>query len=198
MANAKHAAGVNAALFKALAHPVRGRILVILDERPASPTELAELLDEPFHNVAYHVRELAKADDEGLSLIELVATDSKRGGTQHIYKATARPILHVEAWEKLSQLMREINSTWVGQIMIGDMIEAMEARTFDGRPGRTMLRMNIVVDEQGWDDLEPAAVAYLDRLHEIASESSERLAGGEGIRVSTHALAFEAAPVSGT
>ena len=54
-------------LVKALAHPLRFRILTVLDERMASPSELAEELGAPLGNVSYHVRILAS-----LGLIRLV------------------------------------------------------------------------------------------------------------------------------
>lgn len=194
MSTSKHAAGVNAALHKALAHPLRGRIMVLLDERQASPREIADLLDESFDQVCYHVRELAKSPGPGQDpLIELVGTDTRRGGTAHLYKAVARPIIDVTAWERLSRLLREINSVWVGQIIIGDLIEALEARTFDARPGRTMIRMNMVVDEQGWEEIEPAGAAYLEELQKIQARSAARCAatGEKGLKVATSALAFE-------
>ena len=43
---------------KALSHPLRVRILAILEERSASPVKLAELLDASLGVVAYHVRTL--------------------------------------------------------------------------------------------------------------------------------------------
>ncbi len=43
---------------KALSHPMRARILGILDERVASPNEIAEMIDERLPNVSYHVRAL--------------------------------------------------------------------------------------------------------------------------------------------
>ncbi|HYJ21068.1 MAG TPA: helix-turn-helix domain-containing protein [Solirubrobacterales bacterium] len=196
-ARSKHAAGINAALHKALAHPLRGRIMVLLDETVASPKEISERLDEPLENVAYHVRELAKplplAEGGEAPLIELVAVDTRRGGTQHFYKATARPILDTEAWELLPRLIRELNSVWVGQIIIGDLIEALQARTFDARPGRTMLRMHLVLDEQGFEAIEPASRRWLEELQEIEAESTQRLtkSGETGINVATAALAYE-------
>jgi DNA-binding transcriptional ArsR family regulator len=184
----KHAAGVNAELFKALAHPLRGRIMVLLDESQASPKELADRLGESLENVAYHVRGLAK-----VGLIELIDTDTRRGGKQHFYKASARPIMDTSSWELLPQLLREVNSVWVAQIILGDLIEALGAGTFDARPGRTMLRMHIVVDDEGYDELEPAARRYLEELQAIEARSGERRSksGERGVNVATAALAFE-------
>ena len=45
-------------LVKALAHPLRIRILGILEQRSATPKELAELLDVQLENLSYHVRTL--------------------------------------------------------------------------------------------------------------------------------------------
>jgi DNA-binding transcriptional ArsR family regulator len=199
-ARSKYAAGINAALHKALAHPLRGQIMVLLDERVASPKEIAGHLGESLEIVSYHVRELAKPvplpGGGKAALIELVEIDRRHGGKQHFYKCTARPILDTASWELLPKLLREINSVWVGQIVIGDLIEAIEARTFDSRPGRTMLRMHIVVDEEGWEEIEPASKRYLEELQEIASRSGDRMAksGEEGFSVTTGALAFPSAP----
>ena len=43
---------------KALAHPLRVRILAILEERPASPVELSRMLGSNLGVVSYHVRTL--------------------------------------------------------------------------------------------------------------------------------------------
>ena len=55
-------------IVRALSHPIRHRVLVALNERVASPKELAAELGEPLGNVSYHTRVLAQ-----LGCIELVA-----------------------------------------------------------------------------------------------------------------------------
>src|SRR5687767_15809916 len=67
---------------KALAHPLRQKILVGLSERVASPSEIAEEIGEPLGNVSYHVRMLVD-----LGCIELVSTTPRRGALEHHYKA---------------------------------------------------------------------------------------------------------------
>ena len=69
-------------LVKALAHPLRIRILAILEDRVASPSEIAEQLDAPLGNVSYHVRQLAE-----LGLISLVR-ETPVGG---LSSTTTRP-----------------------------------------------------------------------------------------------------------
>ena len=71
---------------KAMSHPLRVRILAILQERTASPVELAQVLEGTLGTVSYHVRTLHQ-----LGLIELVDETRVRGAVEHHYKAKARP-----------------------------------------------------------------------------------------------------------
>jgi DNA-binding transcriptional ArsR family regulator len=66
---------------KALSHPLRVRILALLQERTASPRELAEWLDATLGTVSYHVRTL-----HDFGLIELVRTTQVRGAIAHHYR----------------------------------------------------------------------------------------------------------------
>src|SRR4051812_34613913 len=77
-----------ARIAKALAHPLRARILQRLGERVASPADLAGELGAPLGVVSYHVRKLG--DDD---CVELVRTEARRGALQHFYRATAGPNL---------------------------------------------------------------------------------------------------------
>src|SRR3954468_706607 len=80
---------------KALSHPLRVRILAILDERVASPLELSRMLRTELGVVAYHVRTLHR-----LGLIALERETKVRGATQRHYKAIERPRISNEAWAK--------------------------------------------------------------------------------------------------
>src|SRR3954468_21739172 len=82
-----------ARIAKALAHPLRARILERLGERVASPGELAVELDAPLGVVAYHVRMLSE-----YGCVELVRTEPRRGALQHFYRATARAVFDAEHW----------------------------------------------------------------------------------------------------
>ena len=61
-------------LIRALGHPIRVRALTILNERVASPNELARQLGAHLGSVSYHVRILLE-----LGAIELVKTEPRRG-----------------------------------------------------------------------------------------------------------------------
>src|SRR6202008_5198384 len=82
-----------ARIAKALAHPLRARILQRLGERVASPGDLAVELGAPLGVVSYHVRMLRDYD-----CVELGRTQPVPGALQHFYKATARPQLEDSQW----------------------------------------------------------------------------------------------------
>ena len=71
-------------LLLALSHPLRRQILRLMaDDRPRSPSELAESLDHPLPTVSYHVRILASR-----GAVRLVRTEPARGSSQHFYLPT--------------------------------------------------------------------------------------------------------------
>jgi DNA-binding transcriptional ArsR family regulator len=65
---------------RALAHPIRARILSELERRAASPSQLADVVGQSIGVVSYHMRVLTEA-----GLAELVGTVPKRGALQHFY-----------------------------------------------------------------------------------------------------------------
>jgi DNA-binding transcriptional ArsR family regulator len=71
-------------LERALAHPVRARVLARLEAEIASPKQLAHELGTSLGIVAYHVRVLVS-----LNLIRLVDVTPRRGSLEHRYTAVA-------------------------------------------------------------------------------------------------------------
>lgn len=178
-------------LYKALSHPLRYRILAVLSEIEASPKELSEMLEQDFQRVCEQVRILRDGD-----FIELVGKDQRRGGTQHFYKATRRPLLDAAEWEQLPQMARESISASVLRMIISDVLEAVRTGAFDSHPHRALLDKPLVVDEQGYRDADASALRHLTELNEIATESAGRLLrnGEEGIPIKTATIVYTAAP----
>src|SRR5215213_7020467 len=111
-----------ARIAKALAHPLRARILQRLGERVASPAELAAELGAPLGVVSYHVRMLRDYD-----CVELVRTEPRRGALQHFYRATARPTLDQDQWRTLpSGLRRELAGETI-QELVTDLAASADA-----------------------------------------------------------------------
>src|SRR6201985_250466 len=102
-----------ARIAKALAHPLRARILQRLGERGASPGDLAPEPGAPRAVVSYHVRMLRDYD-----CVELVRTEPRRGALQHFYRATARPALDEDQWRTLpASLRKELSGETLAEIV---------------------------------------------------------------------------------
>jgi DNA-binding transcriptional ArsR family regulator len=170
MADARHAGLVDPRLAKALAHPLRARILVVLNERVASPNEIAEMLGESLPNVSYHVRSLLDLD-----CIELVRTAQRRGAIEHYYRALKRPFFSDREWKRLPRSARQALADTTLQLIWDDVSEAIEAGTFGTRPDMHLSRGPLVLDERGWGELTDALASLLEVAERIARRSSERL-----------------------
>jgi DNA-binding transcriptional ArsR family regulator len=157
-------------LVKGLAHPLRIHILRVLEDRLASPSEIAEEIDAPLGNVSYHVRFLAR-----VGLIELASTKPRRGAVEHYYRAVGRPHITAKAWEQVPQVVKDalIGSTLYE---IGEMVAAAaQAGGFDCDKAHVSRRA-FALDERGFDELSVAVGDLLERAEEIQRASASRRA----------------------
>ncbi len=160
-----------ARIAKALAHPLRARILQRLGERVASPGDLALELGAPLGVVSYHVRMLRDYD-----CVELVRTEPRRGALQHFYRATARPTLDEDQWKTLpSSLRRELSSETLAEV-VEDVRAASVAGTLDD-PEVIVQRTPLELDERAFKKLNRLLARTHEQALQIAAESAER--GGE-------------------
>ncbi|MGD9735613.1 MAG: ArsR/SmtB family transcription factor [Solirubrobacterales bacterium] len=173
---------------KAFAHPLRVQILIILNERVASPNLLAQELDQSLNLVAYHVRVLEKYD-----CIELVDTKQRRGATEHFYRATRRQFLSSDEWARMPDVLRPAVSGAVLQSIFGDIEEAVKSGTMNTADDFHVSRTPMIVDEQGFEDVTKLLDQTLDRLLEIQAQASERLTkgGGDGFLSKVELLHFK-------
>lgn len=179
---------VDQQLIKALAHPVRAQALSILNERVASPNEIAKELDQGVGHVSYHINVLKQCE-----CIELVGTEPRRGAVEHYYRATTRTFLDDEDWRRLPASVRPGMSASLIQNVVDDAGGALSAGTFDARDDRHLAWTKMIVDEKGWRDLNELLGETLGRVLEIQSSSAARLseAGKTGFQVSAVTMAYE-------
>lgn len=191
MPKTKKKEGVEQIVAKAFAHPLRVQILIILNERVASPNLLSQELDQSLNLVAYHVRVLEKYD-----CIELVDTKQRRGATEHFYRATRRQFLTDSEWSRMPESLRPGLSGAMLKAVFDDIEEAVNAGTFDELEDRHLSRTPMVVDKQGWADTASLLSETLDRVLEIQAEASERLAssGEEGTLAKVEVMHFTSPP----
>ncbi len=174
MPKTKKKDGVEQIVAKAFAHPLRVQILIILNERVASPNLLAQELDQSLNLVAYHVRVLEKYD-----CIELVDTKQRRGATEHFYRATRRQFLSDSEWARMPESLRPGLSGAMLKSVFDDMQEAVKSGSFDEKEDRHLSRTPMVVDQQGWNEVSTLLSETLDRVLEIQGESNDRLANSD-------------------
>lgn len=180
---------------KALAHPLRIRILAMLSERRASPTELARVLEQPVGTVSYHIRTLSK-----LGVIELVGTRPARGAVEHFYEATQPPRFSDEAWGRLDHVGKQrILSAMLAQI--GDYVNASAAAGGFDRADAHFTRTSLRLDEKGFQQLAAAMTKWLREADKIQEAASKRIAKAphgedEAIDAGLVLLGFEAALLS--
>lgn len=189
MPRTKKKDGVEQIVAKAFAHPLRVQILIILNERVASPNLLAQELDQSLNLVAYHVRVLEKYD-----CIEPSTRKQRQGATEHFYRATRRQFLTDAEWARMPESLRPGLSGAMLKSVFEDLDEAMKTGTLDEIDDRHLSRTPMVVDKQGWSDVAGLLSETLERLLEIQAEASERLAGSDetGINSRVHMMHFKA------
>ena len=183
---------VDPRIAKALSHPMRARILMILNERVASPNEIADTIDERLPNVSYHVRALLE-----LGCIELVDTAQRRGAIEHYYRAVVRPFFSDRDWKRLPRSGRQAISDSILQIMWEDLSDSIKAGTFEARADRHLTHNRMVLDEEGWEEMTKLLNDLLDQVEKIEAASGARLrkaGNGAGIPTTFAQMHFESPP----
>jgi DNA-binding transcriptional ArsR family regulator len=176
-------------LVRALAHPMRVRILESLQGRTASPTELAREFRESLGVVSYHTNALLEVE-----CIEQVRTQPKRGTIEHFYTARPRSFIGHQDWRRTPVSVRGGVTDEAIRTFIDKVGAAVDADTIDSREDTTLNWMPMVVDDQGWRETAEILDRALRELMEVATDSRERLGEADGIPVVTAMAAFEAPP----
>jgi DNA-binding transcriptional ArsR family regulator len=175
-------------VIKALTHPLRVQILRALEERIASPSELADEIGAPLGNVSYHVRQL-----HALGLIKLVKKTPRRGAIEHHYKALVQPPMTDAAWAGQPDVVREsVVGSSLGQL--GEAVNAAAAGGGFRRPEAQLVRDEIVVDDKGFQDIAKELARSHERVTKIRDDAARRLqkSGGDGHQANVVTMLFEA------
>jgi DNA-binding transcriptional ArsR family regulator len=159
------------ALVRALAHPLRARILSALEQRTASPRELADELEAPLGNVSYHVRRLLDLD-----LIRLVRETPRRGAIEHHYEATDAIRATDQVWGGSTGIARRAMAG-ASVEEIGQTVTAAAAAGGFDPDGARLTRIALALDRTGWDEVAAALTALSERVESIARSAGERAGG---------------------
>jgi DNA-binding transcriptional ArsR family regulator len=174
-------------LVKAMAHPLRVEILSVLEQRVASPRELADELEAPLGNVSYHVRTLSS-----LGLIKLVKKIPRRGAIEHYYEARGRAVVSDKAWADVPDIVKR---ALLGATLASVSEEVNAAASGGGfaREDMHLTTSKVAVDEQGWRELSKLLGETWSKIEKIQRESGKRLrdAGEDPINAGLVAMLFE-------
>ena len=161
-------------LVKGLAHTLRIHILRVLQDRVASPSEIADELAAPLGNVSYHVRFLAR-----VGLIELARTEPRRGAVEHYYRAVGKVRVADAAWAQVPQIVRDalLGSTLE---QAGRLVGDAAANGGFGRPDAHASRRELTLDDEGFSQLAEALGELSERAGEIERAAGQRIAAVNG------------------
>jgi DNA-binding transcriptional ArsR family regulator len=180
---------------KALSHPLRVRILAMLQERTASPSQLSEWLGATLGTTAYHVRALHQ-----LGLIELADETRVRGAIEHHYRAGKRPMVSEDAWAQAPPIAKQAALGSALQ-MIGEYSSKSAAEGGFDRAEAHLSRTAIRLDAKGWEQLNKACLKFIEqveRIDEAAKERAQKRPHEDDLgEAQVVLLAFEAERLSG-
>jgi DNA-binding transcriptional ArsR family regulator len=175
---------------KALSHPLRVRILSMLEERDASPVQLAEHLDATLGTVAYHVRTL-----ERLGLIEMVATHQRRGATEHVYAAREHPRFSDSAWASTNPMAKHVMiASALSQV--GEFATQSAAAGGFDRSEASLTRNTLHLDAEGFTELADATRRWQQEVASVEAAAAGRMgsSGEVPLNAGLVTMLFEATP----
>lgn len=157
---------------RALAHPMRMRILRRLNEGVASTVEISREFEEPLGVIAYHVRKLADAGS-----IEAVRRRQRRGAIETFYRAADVPMFDDEQWAQLPLSMRNQLQAQV----LGDIADHVQKAARSGGFERDDSHISwtpLELDEEGYQEVVTMLAGVLESLAGLRAAAAQRVAAG--------------------
>jgi hypothetical protein len=144
-------------------------------------------LGEPLGNVSYHVKTLLEYD-----CVELVKTEPRRGAVEHFYRATDRAFLSDSDWSKIPASARKGISGSILASIGQSATDAMAGGTLEGRTDSHLSDTPLLLDEQGWKDLNKILTDAVKQAGKIQKEAAKRLdSKTDGIATKLAIMHFE-------
>jgi hypothetical protein len=155
--------------------------MTVLNERVATPAEIAASLGQPVNNVTYHINVLLN-----LGCIELVDVRPARGGrvVEHLYGACQPSYLDLEGWNKLGENEKFGLTAALMRMVSDDIDEAMVQGTFYEPDDNHLSRSPMVVDPEGWKETLSILEETVFRL--MAVQENVKTREGEGSPEAMH------------
>jgi DNA-binding MarR family transcriptional regulator len=168
---------------------IRIDLLRILNERAATPRELAEVLGADPSDVLGHIAELWA--DNCIEVVE----DGEPPGDASERRYRSMTYFFVDDWEaqELSLTAREELSAKVLQCIITEALAALRSGSLDSRPDMHLTLKPMRLDDRGWRECMALLLRTLKEAETIEEASRERLgiAGEAGTEAVVALMGFE-------
>jgi DNA-binding transcriptional ArsR family regulator len=155
---------------KALGNAFRQQILWILNERIASPSEIAVELGADLRKVCNHIDVLREAN-----CIELAYVKPVGNRLQHFYRATSRAFLDGLDWPSVPDSVKVGMRATLLRNILSDAIEAVVEETYDEFDGSHMSWTPTILDEQGRNEIAEILERALLDVIAVQESTKERL-----------------------
>jgi len=166
---------LNQRLIRALAHPLRVKLLAYLNDREWSPNELSEELNEGLSQVSYHIKVL-----RDLEMIEMTRTEPRRGAVEHYYRAIERAYIPRWMAKLLPRSGNEIVGSNILEAIEEDLVASLKSGKFYEREDTHASYTPVTVDGIGCEEADEVAIRAIGEILEIQGKSANRRANGEG------------------
>lgn len=160
-------------LAKAMRHPLRVRLLALMNERPWSPRELNLETGEGLSLVSYHVKVL-----KDLEMIEETSNRPVRGAVEHFYRATARAYVSPEMARHIPKSAQELAGIDIIREIDKDVGKALGGGAFYRREDWHLSWTPLLMDDEGCAEAERIAVQAVKDIIAVAAQAATRLAEG--------------------
>lgn len=166
---------LNQRLIRALAHPLRVKLLAYLNDREWSPNELSEELNEGLSQVSYHIKVL-----RDLEMIEMTRTEPRRGAVEHYYRAIERAYIPRWMAKLLPRSGNEIVGSNILEAIEEDLIASVKSGKFYEREDTHASYTPVTLDSIGCEEADEVAIRAIEEILEIQGKAANRRAKGHG------------------
>jgi hypothetical protein len=179
------------------AFDLRIKIVTELFLREMSPKQFYEEFGGgSLPRVDRHFKKLA--EHGWLKFMRSETGGSRRGATEHFYRAPELAIIDNETWALVPYSMRVAMSWQIFKLLAERVRDAMEAKTLEARSGSHLSSTTTVVDQAAWERIVAGVDSVFELIFEEQDEAKHRIARGRGkAMVATVALAAFESPHPG-
>ncbi len=156
-------------LAKAMAHPVRVKVLELMNEQPIAPVEASAKIGTQLSNVAYHFRTLLE-----LECIEEVGKEQIRGSVKTTYRSRTNLMFDDLCFATLPSGAQTGIGVAIMKALYRRASDAIEAGSFDAKDNRHLSVTTAEMRWEAWDEVANILEGALGRILEIKEEEDAR------------------------